>query len=119
MGENKKGVAPPGLADWEALYPKLFEVHGQPIGEMEALAAALEAAREQGHESVEALRELLEIMRQHPIRVRRKPDGWLYLRWPVEWERKEVAPVLDRASELFHANKEAIQQCWINAIRVE
>lgn len=115
MGERgKKQTGPPGLADWEALYPRLFEVHGQPIGELEAMEAALVQA---GDDGTEPLRELLEIMREHPIRVRRKPDGWLFLDWPQAWESEEAAPIIERASGLFYGHEEEAKGCWSRVAR--
>ncbi len=107
-------MGPPGLADWEALYPKLFEVHGQPIGELEAMEAALAQA---GDEGAGPLRELLTIMREHPIRVRRKPEGWLFLDWPQGWESPEVASIIERASGLFYAHEEEVKRCWTQVAR--
>lgn len=39
-------VGPPGLEDWEELYPELFALHGGPITLAVALAAAPAVVRE-------------------------------------------------------------------------
>lgn len=91
-----------------ARYPKLFKVHEGPIGELDAMAQAVE----QGGLEAAPLAKLVEIMRAHPIKVRKR-DGALILDWPSQWENEEVAKVIEQAAVLLRDNQAAAEAMWL------
>jgi hypothetical protein len=94
MGTKEKK----GLADWEAMFPRLFELHGKPITMSAALAHA-----------PDVVRELVALIEEHPLELYRYQDAVVM----KETDAAAKAPeAVNRAMDILEAHQDLAKE-WL------